>query len=246
MSKRDILVLAEGEATDYKLITRLLSTYGIYEEHQVVVYGTSAYLLYDALFRDSVGNEVLDIALHLREREDNPEKKALLSQRFSRILLIFDFDPQSTYYSQEKITELSKYFTDAADMGVLYINYPMIESYYHLKSIPDPDYNSYTTTLIELSKKRKAYKHRVHQESCISDRNTFFESKVNCSIVIRQNFEKAWNIVGGIQSTDMCPPNQEAILAKQLEMLCNDSRVSVLCTCVFYILDYNPALVMEH
>ena len=33
MSKRDILVLAEGEVTDVKLMERLLTTYGLYEEH---------------------------------------------------------------------------------------------------------------------------------------------------------------------------------------------------------------------
>ena len=31
-------------------------------------------------------------------------------------------------------------FSDAANMGKLYINYPMIESYQHLKSIPDCDF----------------------------------------------------------------------------------------------------------
>lgn len=36
---------------------------------------------------------------------------------------------------------MQKFFTDATDMGKLYINYPMIESYKHLKKLPDYDYS---------------------------------------------------------------------------------------------------------
>ena len=35
---------------------------------------------------------------------------------------------------------MQNFFIDAADMGKLYINYPMIESYQHLQSLPDNDY----------------------------------------------------------------------------------------------------------
>lgn len=45
--------------------------------------------------------------------------------------MIFDLDPQSTKYSSDKILEMTEYFTDAVDMGMLYLNYPMIESFFH-------------------------------------------------------------------------------------------------------------------
>lgn len=35
---------------------------------------------------------------------------------------------------------MQRIFMDATDIGKLYINYPMIESYQHLKCFPDDDY----------------------------------------------------------------------------------------------------------
>ena len=35
----------------------------------------------------------------------------------------------------------------------------------------------------------------------------------------------------------------DQLLKKQTEMLDREDRLFVLCTCVFYILDYNPGLV---
>ena len=35
---------------------------------------------------------------------------------------------------------MQEYFLDATDVGRLYINYPMIESYQHLESLPDQNY----------------------------------------------------------------------------------------------------------
>jgi hypothetical protein len=74
MSKRPILILVEGEITDTELMKHLLTTYGIYEEHQIVSYGTSIYSLYDSMFRNRKGTAVADISLHLRERETDPDK----------------------------------------------------------------------------------------------------------------------------------------------------------------------------
>ena len=47
MSKRNILVLVEGEKADYDLINGLFATYEIAEHHQVVVYRTSIKTAFD-------------------------------------------------------------------------------------------------------------------------------------------------------------------------------------------------------
>ena len=245
MSKRDILVLVEGEVTDVKLMENLLLIYGIHEGHQIVFYGTDIYSLYDSMFRNKDGLASLDIPLHLRSKENNPNKKDILSKQFSRILLIFDFDPQSTHYSPDSIQKMAEYFVDSADMGMLYLSYPMIESFYHVKCIPDNNYMDYTASLAELKGKRETYKGRVSRESCITNRNTFFDNKALCNIIIRQNLEKAWTITGGNPSRDLRPPNQTDIVKAQLEKLKSDSCVDVLCTCVFYIIDYNPLLITQ-
>ena len=245
MSKRDILVIVEGEVTDISLMEGLFVTYEIEQRHQLVFYGTNIYALYNSAFK---GSEIdsIDIFLHLREHEKDPVKKSLFDQRqrYSDILLMFDFDPQDRSFSKNAIREMSEYFTDSTDMGKLYINYPMIEAFYHVKSVPDPDYDNYIASLIEL--KARQYKSRVNQESVIADRKTFVTQKSLCNTVIRQNLNKACKI------TEMlCPepgngvsvPKQFAILNKQLDKLREDNAVFVLCTCVFYIVDYNSKLI---
>ena len=56
------------------------------------------------------------------------------------ILLIFDYERHDPYFSEDKINKLQLYFRDSTDAGKLYINYPMLESYQHLESIPDYNY----------------------------------------------------------------------------------------------------------
>ena len=47
---------------------------------------------------------------------------------------------------------MAEYFTESSDMGKLYINYPMVEAFYHMKSIPDNDFDTYTSSMEELKK----------------------------------------------------------------------------------------------
>ena len=236
MSKRDILVLVEGEKTDVSLMEALFASYEIDQRHQLVFYGTSLYALYNSMFK---GKEVgdIDLFLHLREHEKDPVKKTLFDQskRYSEIVLIFDFDPQDREFSTTAIREMSQYFTDSTDTGKLYINYPMVEAFYHVKSIPDSDYDGSIASLAEL--KNHLYKSRVHQESAITDRKEFVAKKSNCDIVVQQNIDKAWRIVQKARSDDgkdSPVPVQPDILNKQLEKLSVEKAVYILCTCAFY------------
>ncbi len=63
-----------------------------------------------------------------------------IKEDFTNIVLVFDYERHDTNFSEEKILEMQRCFVDAADMGRLYINYPMIESYQHLCRLPDDDF----------------------------------------------------------------------------------------------------------
>ena len=232
---RNILVLVEGMRPDVKLMERLLEIYGI-DGYRIVPYKTNIYALYHSLSRN--GNQ--DILLHLREREPNPEKRVIFDERYSDILLIFDLDPQDNRFSPERISEISEYFNNSTENGQLYINYPMVEAFFHVKKLPtDPQYADSIASLEEL--KAGGYKTRAAAESVVRSKNAFLSNREDCSAVIRQNLEKAWRIVGG--EPERLPPSQAVILAKQLDKLSVDTCVAILCTCVFYIVDYNPRLV---
>lgn len=241
--KSKILVLVEGEKTDYQLMERLFDLYGISSSHEIVSYNTNIYVLYNEMFRD--GNPAsMDLLQTLKEHERDPERRKLFDRRYSDILLIFDLDPQDPAFSTDKILEMASYFVESSDMGKLYLNYPMVEAFYHMKSIPDEGYNRYTASLEEL--RAKKYKERVNRENRNHSYAKFAETKEECSTVIRQNIEKAWilsgteRLIGGISQF---VPGSVDILKAQLGNLKEWQLVSVLCTCVFYIVDYNPALL---
>lgn len=239
--KIKILVLVEGEKTDYRLMNRLLQIYDISDSHEIVSYNTNIYTLYNEMFRDGDPASI-DILQNLKEHERDPEKKKLFDERYSDILLIFDLDPQAPEFSAEKILEMSAFFVESSDMGKLYLNYPMVEAFYHMKDIPDMDYNSYTASLDEL--RQHMYKQRVNRENRNHDYTKFAVTRAECNSVIKQNLEKAWLLTDTTHSiNDAEPPDSGDILKAQLRNMEERQFISVLCTCVFYIVDYNPNLL---
>lgn len=241
--KSKILVLVEGEKTDYKLMDRLLRVYGINDSHEIVSYNTNIYTLYNQMFRSGDPASV-DILQVLKEHERDEEKKRIFNNRYSDVLLIFDLDPHDPAFAADKILEMVMFFVESSDMGKLYLNYPMVESFYHMKDIPDNAYNSYTVTLDEL--RNHKYKERVNRENRNHDYTKFAVTKDECNTVIGQNIEKSWflaeteRVVNGIAQI---VPDAKDILTAQLKSMRESEHISVLCTCVFYIADYNPGLL---
>lgn len=238
-AKRKILLLVEGAKTDVQLMERLLSTYQMDFNYEIVSYCTNVYTLYHEMFEENDPSDI-DLLQLLRSRESDPIKKKLFDVPYSDILLIFDLDPQDPGFTPEKIGNMAKYFVESSDMGKLYINYPMVEAFYHMASIPDPQYDSYYATLDEL--KYGNYKARVNRENRNHDYRKFAVGKAECDIVIWQNIEKARRLVEDEAETNLLPA-QKDILAAQLRCIQHDSRVAVLSTCAFFIPEYNPKLV---
>jgi len=236
--KAKILMLVEGAKTDVKLMTHLLEVYGIDNNHTIVSYNTNIYTLYNEMFADG-DPESKDLLQVLKEHENDTAKKSIFDESYSDILLIFDLDPQDGQYSAKKIIEMAEYFVESSDMGKLYINYPMVEAFYHMKSIPDPDYCSYTVTIQELT--ARSYKERVNRENRNHNYRKFAVDRSECSTVIQQNIEKSQMIVSA--ENDEIYPDMIEVLKKQTSMLSEEERLYVLCTCAFYIVDYNPNLL---
>lgn len=236
LKKSKVLVLVEGAKTDVALMQHLFAVYGIGETHTIVSYNTDIYTLYDSLFFED-DPDAVDLLQALKAREKDEKIKKIFDDKYSDILLIFDFDPHATTFSDQKIRKMIAYFTESSDMGKLYLNYPMVESFYHMKSIPDPGYDDSYATLDEL--KYRAYKTRVNRECFTGDYRKFAAAKEECSIVIRQNISKAMTLLGDLKSR-LIPPKSLNILDFQLEQLHSQQKVYILSTCCFYIYDYNP------
>ena len=238
MSRNKTLIIVEGARVDYNLMKHVLIQYEISDECHIIPYETNIYSLYNSMFKDTCPSD-LDLLSHLKSREKDPFKKTIFDQKYTDILLIFDLDPHDTNFSDEKISEMTEYFVESTDMGKLYLNYPMIEAFYHMKSIPDDGYNSYTVSLAEL--KAKAYKSRVNEECRGRSYSKFAIDRKEITTVIKQNVAKAHRIAG-TKIADY-PPSQADLLNRQLAKMHTDNSVYVLCTCVFYIIDYNPRLL---
>ena len=110
-------------------------------------------------------------------------------QVYSDILLIFDLDPQDPSFTPQKIQRMMDYFVESSDMGKLYLNYPMVEAFYHMQDISDAHYNAYFAQKSELVE--GIYKKRVNQENRNGDYRKFAVTREECSSVIQQNLEKA-------------------------------------------------------
>ena len=240
--KPKILMLVEGAKMDVKLMEHLLAIYGISQSHQIVSYNTSIYDLYAHMFVDTDPDDV-DLLQLLKEREPDPSKRSMFDERYSDILLVFDLDPQDTRFSVEKITRMVSYFVESSDMGKLYLNYPMVEAFYHMRNIPDPAYFSYTASLEEL--RAHKYKERVVAENRNHRLSKFAVDRNECNTVIQQNIEKAWQILNHTRRSISDPllPEASDVLSAQVQELISAERVFVLFTCIFYIPDYNPQLL---
>lgn len=236
--KRKILVLVEGAKTDVALMERLFSIYQIDFKYEIVSYCTNIYTLYKEMFEDNDPDD-MDLLQLLKSREPDLVKKTLFDESYSDILLIFDLDPHDFGFTPEKIRHIAKYFVESSDVGKLYINYPMVEAFYHMTSIPDLNFNTYNATLNELS--AGTYKARVNRENRNHDYRKFAATKEECNIIIRQNISKAWLVVGDPE--DDMPPSQAEILNTQLNSIQNENRVAVLSTCAFFIPEYNLKLI---
>ena len=236
MNKPKILFLVEGAKTDVRLMQKLLSVYGFDRKYEIVSYNTNIYTLYNEMFRDNDPAD-LDLLQVLKEHEKDPRKKPLFDQSYSDILLIFDLDPQDPLFTSDKIQRMTEYFVESSDMGKLYLNYPMVEAFYHMHDIPDAHFNEYFATQEELS--NGTYKQRVNQENRNRNYTKFAVTKEECNTVIQQNLEKArWlcNVPDGI-------PDEISILSAELRYW-EQQMISVLCTCVFYIPEYDPKLII--
>lgn len=109
----------------------------------VWIYGTNIYMLYEDIVKeygsDWAENED-DIDLPFIISKKKQYKKLRYKIHFTNIIMVFDYERHDTGFSEKKIVAMQNYFMDASDMGRLYINYPMIESYQHLRALPDMDY----------------------------------------------------------------------------------------------------------
>lgn len=191
----NILFLFEGavrESQYYKVIEKSLDG-KIKSKVNFYSYKTNIHVLYDEINKDE-SLDILDLVKEKAKNQNDIDGLNMLSNnKFGEIYLVFDLDPQDDKYDEIKIQEMLELFDNETEHGKLYINYPMVESFKHFKSIPDPNYNEYKISIQDCN----TYKNDVAQLTCINDyRKITKEQYFN---ILNQNLEKSNLLINNLE-----------------------------------------------
>lgn len=238
-------MIVEGGKLEPQIMNNLLKVYNLKDEYKLYSYGTNIYELYDRMFSEDDDIDALDFLQLLKSKEADKEKKKIFDLEYSDIILIFDFDPQDDRYSPEKIKKMKEYFNESTENGKLYINYPMVESFKHVRSFPeDNEYKNRKVTLEDVNQ----YKTIVGREAKITQINKYDKEK--CNQIILHNIKKANYILNNEYNFSMNKEEYydldfDEILSIQNELLEKEKYFWVLNTCSLFIMDYDYKLVLE-
>lgn len=233
--KSKILLIVEGEVDEPRILGNeshgLLSLIGA--NYEIIPFANPIYELYEAY----KNNEYDDLVSYLRLKKGLKLDDNILSKNaFSAIYWVFDFEPQDHKYTDKKIKELLSIFDNETELGKLYINYPMVEAYYDLESLPDPNYNDKTVSLKGLN--GKTYKKKVNMTTCLKKNKI---TKKDLCYIIMHNYNKAKLIT----NTSAEYLNYFDVLDSQLKLKQKENKIYVLSTFPLMLIDYNFEKTME-
>lgn len=247
MCKRKILFITEGEIDEPKFIEKCFKKCYPNVEYEYYPYSTDIHTLARLLFdKDEKIDEYLDIQRVLKENELDSAKKEILSQKYSDIILVFDFDPQSTYPEFGKIYKMLQFFNDSTNNGKLYINYPMMQSYRHICKYPEED-NEFMNRVIDISMCSK-YKQIVNKESCFLNINKYDYPKI--MKIVSYQLKKVNYILNDTYTIPSVDEFNSIDLNTIYKIQCSkrklENKIYVLNTFVFNFIEYNPKMVIKY
>lgn len=270
-----ILFVFEGRKSEPKIFDTIKELFfGNREESIVCCYESNIYSLYNTIKRDSIGfgtdiNDIsIDIVSILREKksdaEDNPFANIDKSFVFEEIYLIFDYDFQEAFnpiYKNDytdwrevlkqkniELTEMLSFFNDETSVGKLFVNYPMVDSLFFTKKLPDSNFATYTAS-IDICRQHK-FKQRCDQftdykgyAKLLCDKNTPTDIiSNNWKLLNEQNIKKANFICTGNNEMPAKKDDvaQNVIFQNQLEKYVNtnDCCVSILNAFPLFLYEY--------
>ena len=138
----------------------------------VCTYNSNIYSLYTKLKAHDALNGLLkvDTVSVLKEillEKGDKTLENIREDEVSEIYLFFDYDFQerggTLEENNKKLQAMLNFFMDETGNGLLFINYPMVESLQYTKELPDKDYWKYTVTRKRCQEER--FKHQVHEFS---------------------------------------------------------------------------------
>lgn len=240
MSERKVLFIVEGERGEPRLLRKMHEVLFGTTPDSIYWHGTVIYDLLRRIFEDGDADD-LDVVSVLRESVTDPERREVLKQEFTDVYLVFDMDPHDPRYDGELLDRAMGLFTESTDNGKLYINYPMLESYRHLRSHDDAEYLDRTVSVDSLG----GYKSLVDREGHPDFKQLGRYDEAVFGEIIRINITKANRILNDERSLPdsgtFLSWSGSDILNAQNDLMASENRVYVLNTSVFYPVEFNPS-----
>lgn len=241
MGKRTLFIV-EGHNDEPDYIEQLIKKCfpNRFSDREFYVFNTNIHQLTSLVIRNGIVDEDIDLLLALKSREKDLSMREILSKSYNDVYIVFDFDPQDPRADFESVYVMLKYFIDSADMGRLFINYPMMQSYKHFVSLPDITFFDSVVSYEDVLH----YKELVSKE-CLNELTQIhrYEYETFLSITVH-HLLKAQRIlpnVGREMSVENYFTIDYALLyAIQVEKWEASKKCFILNTSTFILIDYKP------
>ena len=245
----------------FKKMLEAFPEIGISPEN-IISFETNIWVLYGKLIKE-FGQDWYTQGIDFLTFLQNPSIGMNLNGKaFSDIYLVFDYERQYSNFSDIGLEHMMSFFNNSTENGLLFINYPMVESYKHIKDFPDYDYLTRKCNFADI----KEYKKTVGEYSAFNHLtcldSSFFKEVVKynlckCSLITKKisqsNYEMIYDngqvrnitneLIYQIASEYWFKMDYQEIL--KLQNSNSNNYIYVLCTCVFFILEYNSKLIFD-
>ena len=273
MNEKRILFVVEGESKEKKILEKIIKEIPFLGNHNIFSYNTNIYDLYKKiciLYDDEIEEygleyikdliDTTNVLIDIESSKRNPNQKNInmLNFDFTDIFLIFDFDCHDNNYEDHIIIEMSTIFDNEVERGMLYINYPMVESIYHFKIVDNEDSKFltryYDNPTYNVPKRR--YKRMVGVDTAGSHINNTAIHQVNSwtneltKIILLHHLRKILLIFNCIDVTSISVLKKyinrsQDLLIKQIDSKNTQNYIYVVSSFPLILLDRNPSIIVN-
>ncbi len=268
--------MVEGRSAEVNLFGRILDCFPeiTINKQDILVYGTNLWTLHHALEKEFGSAwyegeidfiEFLKSSPVILEQIEGfqADQESLMNfdrNSFRDIFLVFDYERQDPSFDAALIRKMLAFWSESTENGLLYVNYPMIEAYKHLKKpLPDFDFIGRKCDCSILFRDETETKKKKNKYKTIAGNESSFTHWGDLTREVLKEFV-IHNLCKGSamtrETTDISVETarqywQSLSLDEILEIQnqCSlspiDGFVYVLATCLFFIPEYNSNLIFD-
>lgn len=250
-----ILFVFEGEKREPLLYRTLEKLYFPKDNDNIICsFGNNIYDLYNELAEYGNGGDIVSLMRERLADRGDTTLSGIRSSDIAETFLFFDYDFQNSQLPldeiNKRVAEMLTLFDNETDNGKLYINYPMTESIYYTKELPDNAYAHYVANREEckdfkhIAKEFSAYNgldHIIFKKGETPTKEKFIKVKDNWQYLKQMNVCKANLITSNqyIMPTEKSAVSQLSIFNNQMAKYVKPSeRVAILNSFPLFVYEY--------